>query len=91
MPYLVNENTPNSEVFVPSQNGAILNVPQAQKALSGSVSGGEVRVVVDVNVNDDGTLGAIARQEGAAAALPVAVRVVQQNNRNVSEQQRRPK
>ncbi|WP_136057741.1 hypothetical protein [Candidatus Halocynthiibacter alkanivorans] len=25
--YLVNENTPNSEVFVPSTSGAILNVP----------------------------------------------------------------
>lgn len=34
MPYLVNENTPNSEVFVPSENGAILNVPQAQDALA---------------------------------------------------------
>lgn len=33
--YLVNENTPNSEVFVPSQSGGILNVPQAQEALRG--------------------------------------------------------
>ena len=37
--YLVNENTPNSEVFVPSQSGAVLNVPQAQAALKGAVQG----------------------------------------------------
>lgn len=35
-PYLVNERTPNSEVFVPSQSGGILNVPQAQAALRGA-------------------------------------------------------
>ena len=34
MPYLVNEETPNSELFVPSQNGAVLNVPQAQEAVA---------------------------------------------------------
>ncbi|MHA3913843.1 hypothetical protein [Halovulum sp. GXIMD14793] len=33
VPYLVNENTPNSEIFVPSQSGAVLNVPQAQAAV----------------------------------------------------------
>ncbi len=38
LPYLVNENTPNSEVFVPSQNGAILNVAQAQQALRSSAA-----------------------------------------------------
>ena len=45
-PYLVNENTPNSEVFVPSRSGAILNVPQAQAALRGG-AGGVVRILVD--------------------------------------------
>ncbi|WP_151720783.1 hypothetical protein [Gemmobacter serpentinus] len=35
--YLVNENTPNSEVFVPSRNGGVLNVPQAQAALRDAV------------------------------------------------------
>lgn len=39
MPYLVNENTPNSEVFVPSSNGAVLNVSQAQSALRGMGGG----------------------------------------------------
>lgn len=38
MPYLVNENTPNSEVFVPGQSGAILNVQQAQAALRASTA-----------------------------------------------------
>ncbi|WPZ23095.1 phage tail tape measure protein [Sulfitobacter faviae] len=33
LPYLVNENTPRSEWFVPSQSGGILNVSQAQSAL----------------------------------------------------------
>jgi hypothetical protein len=47
--YLVNEGTPRSEVFVPSQNGAILNVQQAQAALRGQ-SGGHQSVKVDVNV-----------------------------------------
>ncbi|WP_320176705.1 hypothetical protein [Roseovarius pacificus] len=31
--YMVNERTPRSEIFVPGQNGAVLNVPQAQAAL----------------------------------------------------------
>ena len=43
-PYLVNENTPNSEVFVPSASGAVLNVPQAQAALRG---GGGQRVIIN--------------------------------------------
>jgi hypothetical protein len=42
VPYLVNENTPNSEVFVPSQSGAVLNVPQAQAAMRGQGGGGVV-------------------------------------------------
>lgn len=55
-PYLVNENTPNSELFVPSQSGAVLNVSQAQAALRGAAGGGgggmvDVRVSVDQNGN----------------------------------------
>lgn len=46
--YVINENTPNSEVFVPSQNGAVLNVPQAQAALRGAGGGGAQEVVVRV-------------------------------------------
>jgi hypothetical protein len=43
--YLVNENTPNSEIFVPSQSGGVLNVPQAQAALRGA--GGGTQIVVN--------------------------------------------
>jgi len=53
MPYLVNENTARSEIFVPSQSGAILNVPQAQRALGGSMSqrfGGQGNVNVEPRV-----------------------------------------
>ncbi|MCG3266122.1 phage tail tape measure protein [Yoonia sp. I 8.24] len=39
LPYLVNENTSHSEIMVPSQSGAVLNVSQAQAALRGSVLG----------------------------------------------------
>ena len=50
--YLVNENTPNSEVFVPSQSGAILNVPQAQAALKGAGQGHSAPApVVNMPVN----------------------------------------
>ncbi|SFP62577.1 phage tail tape measure protein [Tranquillimonas alkanivorans] len=77
VPYLVNEGTPNSEVFVPSRSGAVLNVPQAQRALSQSASGGraqEVRVVVeggDLVLTDNGQVAAAmrvtAKQSGVAA------------------------
>ncbi|NDV52160.1 hypothetical protein [Salipiger sp. PrR003] len=36
--YLVNERTANSEVFVPSRSGGVLNVPQAQAALRQSAA-----------------------------------------------------
>ncbi|MBB06337.1 MAG: hypothetical protein CML03_12640, partial [Pseudooceanicola sp.] len=51
MPYMVNENTPRSEVFVPSRSGGVLNVPQAQAALRQSVgqTGSETRVVVELS------------------------------------------
>jgi len=55
----VNENTPNSEVFVPSQSGGVLNVPQAQAALRGASGGGvaEVRVVGgELTLTDNGTI-----------------------------------
>lgn len=39
LPYLVNENTPRSEWFVPSRSGGILNVGQAQSALRTHLSG----------------------------------------------------
>ena len=59
-PYLVNENTSRSELFVPSQSGAVLNVPQAQAALrqSGGASGPvDVRVLGgDLTLSDGGSI-----------------------------------
>lgn len=48
-PTLINEATPRSEVFVPSQNGAVLNVAQAQSALRSSVAGGGSSLSVPQN------------------------------------------
>ncbi|MFQ6550505.1 hypothetical protein AADZ90_021390 [Aestuariibius sp. 2305UL40-4] len=45
VPYPVNENTPRSEVMVPSHSGAILNVSQAKDALRRG-AGGETNVTV---------------------------------------------
>lgn len=39
LPYLVNENTPRSEWFVPSRSGGVLNVGQAQAAFRSHLSG----------------------------------------------------
>ena len=50
--YRVNENTPNSEVFVPSRSGGVLNVAQAKEALSGQGGG-----AMTINVNVDGARG----------------------------------
>lgn len=96
--YLVNENTPNSEVFVPSQSGAILTVAQAQAAMRDAQTravapaagrAGATEVKVKVYVEDDGKLAAVASQAGAAAAVPVAVEVVRQNNVRQTQAQRR--
>ena len=54
--YLVNEDTPRSEVFVPSQNGAILNVAQAQAALRGQSmqsGGGGGQTVIQLDLSPD--------------------------------------
>lgn len=69
-PYLVNENTANSEIFVPSRSGGILNVRQAQEALAGAAGGGAVRVtyapVIDARGAD---AAAIARLENQMRAM----------------------
>ncbi len=79
-PYLVNENTPHSEIFVPSQSGAILNVQQARRALG---SGGEVTVRI---IPEEGDM---FRPVIRAEATGVAVQVVGENNRRVQQAQRR--
>lgn len=55
--YRVNEQTPNSEVFVPSTNGAILNSSQAEKALSSSKGGGVVSAGATFNMSINGASG----------------------------------
>lgn len=62
VPYRVNENTPNSEIFVPSRSGAVLNVAQAKDALSGG--GGVVELIVR---QEPGVVAEIARNEANAA------------------------
>lgn len=93
-PYLVNENTPNSEVFVPSQGGAILTSAQAQEALRARAVapaagrlGAEIRV--KVYVEDDGTLAVVAEQHGARGAVPVVVEAIKKNNAQLAQAQRR--
>jgi len=73
--YLVNERTANSEVFVPSQSGGILNVPQAQTALrqaAGTPSSAPAPVVnVPVNVNNYGAK--VTTRRNAAGGLDIDV------------------
>ncbi|WP_226627956.1 hypothetical protein [Alloyangia pacifica] len=63
-PYLVNEGTPNSEVFVPSRSGGILNVPQAQAALSKATGGSASATTVSVPISIDarGAQAGVAEQ-----------------------------
>ena len=39
VPYMVNEDTPRTEIMVPSQSGGVLNVQQAQAAFARSMGG----------------------------------------------------
>ncbi|MGR3494090.1 hypothetical protein [Citreimonas sp.] len=80
--YLVNENTPNSEVFVPSQSGGILNVQQAQAALVGGAGGGTQRVEVAVTLSpsqfvmsDDGTMKAFVNASVAQGAQATEAKI----------------
>ncbi len=47
VPYLVNERTARSEIFVPSQSGGVLNVPQAQAALRQQAGGASGTVTLN--------------------------------------------
>lgn len=48
--HIINENTRNSEIFVPSENGGVLNVAQSQSALRGSM-GAQVAPRVNIYVS----------------------------------------
>ncbi|WP_370158469.1 hypothetical protein [Salipiger bermudensis] len=72
--YLINENTPNSEVFVPSQNGGVLNVPQAQAALRGAstqVAPMKLDVAVRTYVDQDGNWQAAVQDISRRTAAPM--------------------
>ncbi|SLN36509.1 Phage-related minor tail protein [Aquimixticola soesokkakensis] len=71
--YLVNENTPNSELFVPSQSGAILNVGQAQRALASQSSGPQqIHLVVS------GSAGSTFRSDVASISGPQSMIITRQ-------------
>jgi ribosomal protein L7/L12 len=69
VPYRINENTPNSEVMVPSRSGGVLNVAQAKDALRDH-AGGRIELVVHA------AEGVTIEQVGQIAA-GVSVRVMQ--------------
>lgn len=86
--YLVNENTPNSELFVPSRSGAILNVAQAQSALRSaaqpaSAGGGVVMGEIGVTVDDDGKMQAYVKRMGLQAASAGAAQAIQTTKGNL--------
>lgn len=64
VPYLVNEGTPNSEVFVPSRSGGILNVPQAQAALakSGGMLSSTTTITQPISIDARGAQAGVAEQ-----------------------------
>ncbi|KZZ02740.1 hypothetical protein A3747_14425 [Sulfitobacter sp. HI0076] len=80
--YLVNENTPNSEVFVPSQSGGILNVPQAQAALRGSGgAGGTIKLIIE----EGDMFASRVRTEATGVAVEVTRRGIQQDHRSQAD------
>ncbi|TMV81526.1 hypothetical protein FGG78_24795 [Thioclava sp. BHET1] len=98
-PYLVNEATPRSEIFVPSQSGSVLNVPQAQAALRQSVpssSGAQSQPLnlhialgmdMDQNANWKGYVKSVSTQTATQAAAQVSATIperIRQYNQNPS-------
>lgn len=82
--YIVGENGP--ELFTPTSAGNITPNNKISSDLLRSPSSTAMQsaqINVTVFVQDDGVLGAIAEQSGASAALPVALQVVEQNNKRV--------
>lgn len=97
-PYLVNENTPRSEIFVPSQNGAILNPSQVQRSMQPALSAGAAGFVnVSVGLTDDLQARIVSTSENVSArvtrqglerydrtVLPQSVRRIRSDPRRVS-------
>lgn len=98
--YKINENTPNSEYWVPPQSGTVLNVPQAQAAVARGLQTLSIgarqsaadrvqRVAMTITLDDDGKLAGIAQRAGAEAAVPVAVEVVRNSNAQQTKKAKR--
>lgn len=89
--YLVNEQTSRSEVFVPSQSGGVLNVPQAQAALRAGMAkaapAGPQSVSMPIHVDARGAQLGVGEEIARAlrAAQPeltrAAVEAVYRSNR----------
>ncbi|TRD21913.1 hypothetical protein [Palleronia caenipelagi] len=77
VPYLVNENTPRSEVFVPSRCGAVLNVSQAQAALARSAGG---RSAGPVNISPATTI--VIEGSADKETLAIMMRELQRRDRD---------
>lgn len=61
-PYRINENTPNSEIMVPSRSGGVLNVAQAKDALRGQGGAPVVNFHVDARGAQMGVAEQIRRE-----------------------------
>lgn len=78
VPYRVNENTPNSEVFVPSRGGGILNVSQARDALRGQSGGSSTSMAITINLagaNGDAAIEAAAMRGVTRAVEQVGLKL----------------
>jgi hypothetical protein len=79
-PYVVGER--QAELFVPDVSGTILPSTAAlmtpRNIQPAAATGGMQRIQVQVSVDDDGKLVAVARKAGADAAYPVSVEVTKQ-------------
>ncbi len=74
---------PGGLAVVGERGPELVNLPRGSQVIPNNRLAQASTVMVEVFVRDDGALGAIARTAGAQAALPVAVRVVEDNNRRV--------
>lgn len=72
LPYLVNEETPRSELFVPSQSGGILNVSQAQSVLRSHLASGRSRMSSFTSGADRLRRTSMAALSSVAVAMPVS-------------------
>lgn len=89
-PMLVNENTPHSEVFVPSSNGGVLNVAQAQTALKQAAGAGGSKTQLEVIARSDpGVILEISERASANqiatydAQMPAKVNGINKDPRSV--------